>query len=435
MLIKQIVCAVFVLCVFAACTNHFKEADNASLRGDWDGAVAHYEIALADSSDAQEISRIKEKLDAAKKQASQSNVNTAKQFLAINDIESAYRHAEKAFRYSPTVEIQNLLKQLRLQESDRLFVEGKQALQKGHLAKAVTYLEKSKTLAPTEINAQLLNAAKRELIEYNKQQFSLHEGKAIRHLEKRNWAVAKTAFASAHKYGSTPLSVKHGEFVTFMLEGEQAVSTFETSNNRYHARIATSQFENALRYQIDSDYVQARLKYIKPADYVLTIHSAVVLPFKPVSRKAWDGLGQLIEHTDKILDGLSYFLTPQGVAFAKLSTGIAQITQGGTAAPDCYIQVVIGNQVFGGRHYRQQDDHVPVWNLRIKLSQFTKSANQIVNIIVRDADLKDDDNVGSYQLRLGDLLGREGVHEIPLFSSRKLHADGLLALKVSVERQ
>ena len=172
-----------------------------------------------------------------------------------------------------------------------------------------------------------------------------------------------------------------------------------------------------------------------PADYLITIHGAVVLPFKPVDRTTWDGTGpDPLPEAGGFLAALAQWIHAGGSAMVRAAEMVARWAQAGIEAPDCYPEVVLEGKTWGGPELADQDDFLPAWDLRIPIRGST-SDDRVLSIRVRDADLSDDDNVGAWETTVGELLAYPGVREIAFVDREgRTEAGGIVALRISVER-
>ncbi len=171
------------------------------------------------------------------------------------------------------------------------------------------------------------------------------------------------------------------------------------------------------------------------ADYVVTIHGAVVLPFKPVERTPWDGSAAApLPEAEGFLAVLAQQIQDGAGAMVRAAAVVARWAQQGIEAPDCYPVVLLDGKAFGGEELEDQDDFLPAWELKVPI-RGTARDSRVLAIRVRDADLSDDDNVGSWETTVGDLLSRTGVREITFVDrDGRTEAGGIVALRISVER-
>lgn len=172
-----------------------------------------------------------------------------------------------------------------------------------------------------------------------------------------------------------------------------------------------------------------------PSDWILTVHGAVVLPFKPVEKTAWDGPGSApVPGADAFLSMLAKGIYDPGPSMIRAGDLVARWATQAVEAPDCYPEVTLDGKTTGGPDLEDQDDFLPAWHLRVPL-RGTSSDDRVISILVRDADVHDDDNVGSWQTTVGDLICRPGVREV-MFVDRegRTAAGGIVALRISVER-
>lgn len=174
-------------------------------------------------------------------------------------------------------------------------------------------------------------------------------------------------------------------------------------------------------------------------NYLIIIHSAIILPFKPMTKEPWDGLpGQIVSDASEIVTKISKLAGPKAFLFTKTSEIIASVSNRLIAKPDCFPIISINGLQYGGILYKVQDELFPVWNIKINLFSVSKTDNSIFSITVYDEDLMNHDIVGNYQMTLGDLVSKEGAQTIVSFNNENGNTNipsALLGLKISVTKQ
>ncbi len=416
----------------ASCTSYLELGDAAYERNNWEVAIINYQRAMRASSDPDELQHLKARLEECQTRAGAEHFAAAQDLVGIGDYPKALAHAERAFRYTPTPEVQALLRDLRSRESARLLALGKAALESQQWDQAVRRFQRAQELLPTEEGAALLVRAVAERQKYHAAEFLRLEDEALEELHQRNWSAAAELYRAAHHHGKSEQSVLQHRFATRMAEAERLLAEGPCDSHR--AELVARVYEEALGCGYDTAYVQARLEMVEPREYMITIHSAVILPFKPGSQQPWDGIAvRRVRGADELLRGLGTFAAP-GVEIALLGGRAFQRMSSTREAPDCYPIVKLGEQVYGGPDCAREDDLRPTWNL-----QFRVIANgldpRVLGLQVLDRDLKSSDRVGSWKVPLTELIMDPGTRVIRLFDERgRLQADGLLAVKVTTTR-
>lgn len=427
--------AVFFLLLFlSACVNYLQEADSAYLREDWDGAVSNYSNALAAAKEPVEIEHIKSRLAEAKRLGAQNHIQNAEHLASIGSVERAYQHALKANEYAANNKTNQLLKRLKVLERDRLVALGKAAFASRSWDSAIQNFERAYQADADPNISRLLQQAKSERTRAYAENFQASYSLAEQALYERHWLVAKRHYDTAHQFGGTDVSRQEAEFAVLMADAESYA--LQGVDNHYYLTKAEAEFEKARRYGIDVDYVDHRIEAVSLRDYKITIHGAVVLPFKPNSGERWDNIPMLGVDSKKQISSLAGFYGMGAGLVASLGAEVASVTVNNKTAPDCYLLVTVGEQVYGGEETTlRSDDYQPVWEYSLSFNDVLLSDDRVLSVVVTDADdFNDDDVVGTKQFVLGELVRNPGVHDIPLFDKRgALTSNGLLALTVSVE--
>jgi tetratricopeptide (TPR) repeat protein len=422
-----------LLCLSAmGCAGYQKKADKAFLIGDYESAALNYDLAIKDADEPGDIVAMQGRLAESKKRAAAAHLAHARARVATSDFHGALAHAQKASEYDPTPETQVLLADLRLREGTRLLQEGRLAHGAQRWDDAVRMLSVAQQLTPTEEGARLLFEATSAAERLHHSEFVALVESAHQKLAARDWSGASSGYQAAHQHGSTSESQRAHKFADLMLRGDG--ESRSASQSPFAAFSAVSTYRQALELGLDADHVQDRLKRVERATYRLTIHAAVVLPFKADSGKPWDGFRGREPDVAGTVKMLARFVVTGGVDVVGLGLEVTKWMNLGFEAPDCYVLVSIGSQTFGGKTNTDHDDLRPNWNLSIDLPNTNGMDDRVVNIQVRDADEFDDDNVGSVQIRLGELV-MGGTQVVPFLSKEgELGASGLLALQVSTQR-
>jgi len=352
--------------------------------------------------------------------------------VGIGDYAGALPLAEKALGYSPTEETQILVRDLRSREGTRLFQEGAAAVAGERWADAVEKLESAQKLAPTDEGARLLATARTVREKEARRAFDALTAEAGAALHAREWEKAATKFKAANELLADPDAHKCAAFARCMAEAEAMYGEQPTS--LFGCQRLVSKYEEALRFGIDQDFVRQRMNSVPPANYRVTINSAVVLPFKPGSKMPWDGFGGAVADADKLLKSLGG-LAELSQGQASLVGEVTKLAIAGTAAPDCYIIARVGDLVWHNRDQRDENDLHPTWNFPLTFPQRNAFDRTILRLEVRDRDLEEDDNVGEFQVSVGELIQKPGERTFQLFNPQGvLSAGALLSITITTER-
>ncbi len=272
--------------------------------------------------------------------------------------------------------------------------------------------------------------------------------KSIRFVKKTKDSLQESKLTSAEEYAHQAISFNPQNTEASRLKEE--ILGQQKKANIYFLKAnqakENQEWESAIEFyqatlRLWSDYTLAEQGLTEcqqalnqKSNYRITLHGAVILPFKPIAQTPWDGLaGGRVSGAGAFIAYLAKVSGPANAIVAEISNEILTMANRGTAAPDCYPIISVEGQRVGGEGYKDQDDYLPNWNLAIDAYNVSKLDNRIVDISIYDSDLSNNDNVGSYQIELGDLLKKEGVQNILCFSPGNIDT-GILVLKISVQR-
>lgn len=416
-----------------SCASYLELGDAAFQRGNWEVAFIHYQRALSQSTNPAELEHLKARLDASRAQAGAQYLASAQDLVGIGDHARALAHAERAFQFTPTPAVKDLLRDLRAREGARLLDLGKAAVQAQQWDVAARRLERAQQLAPTPEGGTLLAQARAECEKLHQAEFTRLWDEAREQLHARNWVTAAHLYRAAHQHAKTRQSLVEQQFVQRMAEAEAlcARTPFDTLT----ARKVVRNYREALALGVDTDYVHARLLAIEPGTYIITLNSAVILPFQPGSKRPWDGgAARQVRGADDLLRELATFAAPQ-VEIADLGGPTFRRISAHHDAPDCYPLMKIGRRVEGGPHCARDNDLRPSWNLQMRVDDANAFDKRVLHVRVLDKDARDSDHVGSFHVPLADLILHPGVQVIRFFDSTgRLQADGLLAVTITVNR-
>jgi tetratricopeptide (TPR) repeat protein len=201
---------------------------------------------------------------------------------------------------------------------------------------------------------------------------------------------------------------------------------------------AAAIYARALSLGVDAGLVARRRDARIAADWVVTVHGAVILPFTPVDREPWDGPPDATVPSAAaagLLGDLARLADMEIFSLARAATVVVAWARSSIEPPDTYPRVLVGDRAFGGAELADDDDFQPVWNLRIPVHATTRDGRPF-SVDVRDEDLADDDNVGSWATTLGAILAGPAVQDLPLVGPDGVpRAGGIAALRILVERR
>ena len=106
----------------------------------------------------------------------------------------------------------------------------------------------------------------------------------------------------------------------------------------------------ALLILLNSEYCQAD-------DYKITVHSGVILPFKPITHTPWDGFGGQIKNAKAIVQGMTMYLDG-GAVMATLGGEVLEAASAGSAAPDCYVIINWRGRKYGKRGNFEKNEYL-----------------------------------------------------------------------------
>lgn len=300
-------------------------------------------------------------------------------------------------------------------------------------AEVVANLEKVQQLAPSSECITLLAQARSALQEQMHASFNEFRSEAEVALRERQWSEAAAKYEAAHGFGEDSESRKASAFAKCMAEAETMFAS--QPSDAFGVFKLTRKYEQAFEEGIDQDYVRQRIQAVKPASYRITFNDAVILPFKPTSKTPWDGPPNPVAGADALLSGLGeMFEVSQPLVV--LMPAILKLASAGQSDPDCYLSVSIGDKTFVNRDGRAKNSLHPTWQFAITFPPTNVFDTRMLHIRVIDADVTQDDDVGTHQISLGELVQRTGAHTYTLCDEKgKLASGGLLTLTVTVERQ
>ena len=405
----------------SACASSLQLADQAWIAEDWSAAARHYADAMNDGEAAERIDDVRGRLATSRERAAASHLSFARAMRKSGDLTGALQEAETAFEFGQTDEIAEELRVLRAARAASLARDGRAALAHGDAIAAETSLERARDLDPTLDVSSDLTAARISANATRTEAFAEASDRGNAAFEARDWPVAVAQFEQA-------LSNSEDAHVRSLLQFCQSLQAAESSAARGSWATAEMHFRSAQQLGIAPEVLEERAPYATRAPYRLTIHGAIVLPFKPGDKRQWDGRpGKEFQGARKLLAKILGVSGPSAVVYGQL----ADLVNTGVAPPDCFPVVTIGarEDFYGDRTV--QDSCEPQWDAsrQVRTSAWD---GRTLSVIVWDRDIAENDPVGSWQVTLGDLAREPGVHHVILTEGGTLRGEGILALKLSL---
>jgi tetratricopeptide (TPR) repeat protein len=414
-----------LLLVVAAtgCTTARQSADDAYARQDWDSAALKYQAALGDAKDVGERQAVPARLDESRSQAAATHLRQADALEAAGDLARAEAEAQAALRFAPIEEVGRRVAALKAKYASQLLARGHAALDAQQWDTATELLSKSLAADPAPETQALLGQARDGASKFHKAAAGESAASAAAAMQARSWVQAATLFREAQAHAGTQLYATQLRFCDDMANAESSAATGNMAEAQRH-------FQTAAAAGIDSEYVKHRAREVVRASYRVTVHGASILPFKPGSELAWDGLpGARVPGAAAMLGKLA----------ALASGGTSEVGQMAVLLlsksiepPDCYVVATVGG-VPAGSSPVAQDTLTATWNWSFYVTGTSTTAT-VVQLRVIDKDAMDDDDVGAWETTVGQLVEHtEPWQEVFLDSDKRLHAEGVLGLHLSLE--
>ena len=375
-------------------------------------------------------SQIEQSTQKRNEQRFQEHFSKGRAALDNNNYEEAIEQLTTAQKYSSSDEVAYLLEQATQQQSEKeyqsLVSDGEIALRAGNLNEAIAKLEQAKKYKTEDRVDALLSEVRQQQV----QNFDNTLDEINIYIEAHNWEKANDLLQQVEsdfpeQYDESTKN-KH-QFTTKMLAAEIAESNSEYTTAR-------EKYDAALSHNIETNYVQNKYERLGSYDYKITVHNAVILPWKPTSRKQWDGFSPKTVDTGDFISQIAKLSGPQAVIASEVTNAVVKWTNSAKNLPDCFVEVTFDGKRYGGEQNKNKDDCIPHWDLSFDVSNTNPVDDRILNVKVTDKDLSSDDNVGSYQVKIGELLEESGVHYIQGMVNGELQYGAILLLKISVER-
>jgi tetratricopeptide (TPR) repeat protein len=414
----------------AACSSPLKQGDTARSRGDWDAAVSSYEQALRSASNPGEIGAIKQRLSEAKARAAEDHVAAADRAETLHDRKGLLQNLRRAYELEPTDAIKARLEKAQQEEAAQCFLEGRVSMEQGRYGEAVDRLARAVEMGAGADATELLAQARTEDERAREAQYVSRVDEARRRLAARDWAGASAQYELAHAAAKHDDSMREAAFATHMARAEVSAARGDPAS----IAAACREFRTAAEFGIDGDHVNGRIAATEPVDLVINVLGAVILPFKPVSGKPWDGFGggRDVSGVTKQL-GMLMEASPQALLATEV---LAPLIASGTEPPDCFVTITVGDRSFGGIGSTCMNSYTPRWNVGVVLSNTTASDGRTITIAVSDKDLEQDDPVGTIHTPIAELVRRAEAGPMRFVDKEwNLQAGGIVQLDVSVERR
>lgn len=409
--------------LIAGCAKDYVDfGDDAFEREYWEEAIEQYEMALPRETAPDVVQRIKENLAVARGRASAQHAENARNAMAAKDFDRAIAEAEIAHKFKPAADTAALLAQARDQKANVYYLRGKAELELGEIDRALASLAEAVQVNPSNGEyVKALQDAKRLRFET----VASAEKRAEEGFAKRDWRAAVKAYDELLKWKDDSEARRKSEFAKAMDKAEGALDV--------DAAVALPFLQKAATFGFHKEYVAQLLDENTPADWEVTFHDATVLPFKPTSNMPWDGTGGVVAGASDLVTRLAELTGDAEVRLAKAAQEIIKFTPPGSAAPDCQLKIVgFGEPVESAV---RRDEYRPTFGTTMKVSKRSKRDKTVLIITVSDQDDAFSEPVGTYEMKLGDLLRQEGSRvQIYVGDDKKFRFGGVYGMKISVRK-
>lgn len=416
--------------VLGACSSPLKQGETARARGDWDAAVSSYEEALGNTADPGEIGMIKQRLAEARSNAAAAHVAAADRAETLHDHRGLVDHLRRAYDLVPTDAVKVRLERAQQEEAARCLSEGRVSLEQGRVSEAIERLSRAVEMGASTEASELLGKARNADEQAREATYGMRVEEARRRLAARDWAGASAQYELAHAAAKHDDSMCEAAFAAHMARAEMAMARGDPAS----IPAAYREFTAATAFGIDGDYVKSCIAATEPVDLAISVLGAVVLPFKPVSGKPWDGFGggHDVSGVTKQL-GMLMEASPQALLATEV---LAPLIAAGAEPPDCFVTVTVGDTSFGGIRSTCMNSYTPRWNVGVVLTNTTASDGRTITITVTDKDLEQHDPVGTVHMSIAELVRRAEAGPLRFVDKDgNLLAEGLVQLDVSVEHR
>ncbi len=202
-----------------------QKAEMAYVREDWDTAIEWYQKAADEAEDVSEIQEIKDRIRSAKKEASASSGQEAKNRLETKEYALAYEAARRAYGYDPRAENTALLAEIKREYARFLHYQGKAQLDSGFLDEALKSIEHAHELDPNPEFTNLLQDLRARMRQRGKGNFAKMISTANEFFDRRSWNDAVVAYSDALRIQDDPLARDKQAFALLLIEAEETKST------------------------------------------------------------------------------------------------------------------------------------------------------------------------------------------------------------------
>lgn len=389
-----------ILCLTCGCVNYIQRGDEYFAKGYWDDAIHNYEIALEKEKDPAKINEIKQKLERAKLGGAKYYAKKAKDMIEFKSYSKALKYANLAYKYNPSPQNKELLKQVRVKEAEELFTEAQALLSSKQYDEAVTILQNAIELNPQAEYKSLFSTALSEQKEYHRNEYGRIFPSAEARFAKRDWSEAYQKYQKALKHMETDEAKSKMEFCDLMKNAEK---NFDSSSS-----LALNYLKKAYGKGYLKDYVKEKIRLLSPVDVSITFHNAVVLPIDYNTGKTWDGiLGKVYEVSEFLGGKVLSKISPQAAIAMFAGTEMTKMFTSTLVLPDCYIKINYKGSIYKSKFVPNTCN--PNFEYTFNLNNVVPASKDVLSIsIVDDDEWNAHDPMGTYQFELCELLKEEG---------------------------
>ena len=389
-----------ILCLACGCVNYIQRGDEYFAKGYWDDAIHDYEIALEKEKDPAKINEIKQKLERAKLEGAKYYAKKAKDMIEFKSYSKALKYANLAYKYNPSSDNKELLKQVRIRQAEELYIEAQAFLNSKQYDKAVKTLQKAIELDPKTEYKTLYNSALSKQKEYHKNEYGKLFLSAEENFSKRNWYEALAKYQEAAKHMETEEAKSKMEFCDLMKNVEKNHDNFPS--------LALNYLKRAYEKGYHKDYVKEEIRLLTPVNVSITFHNAVVLPIDHNTGKLWDGISNKVYNVSEFIGGkLLSSIGPQVAIAMFAGTEMTKMLTSTRVLPDCYIKINYKGSIYKSKFVPNTCN--PNFEYTFNLNNVVPASKDVLSIsIVDDDKWNAHDPMGTYQFELCELLKEEG---------------------------
>ncbi len=357
----RILVGIALLLLLVGCSSALRRGDRAWEAQRWDKAAKYYQEALEDGKTEGRGDEIRQRAETSRDRAADEYFERARIERASGDLGAAMASAQEALTYRARDDIAAELRSMRQERGGELAREGRAAAAAGDFSRAETALSEAKSMDSTLNVDQDLAHARKEAEVARAVAFaeSTTAGKAA--FEQREWTEALARFNDALQNGDD-------EHVRRLRDFCSAILTAESSAAAGQWDAAARAFGTAKQLQVAPDVIAEREPFLVERNYTITLHSAVILPFKPQDHRKWDGLAVgTVRQAGSVLKGLGALSASPPVAYIELATLVAGVGNTGIGPPDCYPIFDVDNRETPYRNDVIENSLEPSWNLWVNV--------------------------------------------------------------------